>query len=383
MPRRRRFGRVRALASGRFQARYLGPDGIDRPAPHTFSRRQDAERWLSAVETDIQRGAWANPDGASVTLGVFATAWIKERPGLRPKTVQLYGGLLRLHIEPTLGLLALGDLNPAQIRRWRADLLEAGVGPVTVAKAYRLLRAVLGTAVTDRLIRENPCQIKGASTECSPERPVLTVAQVYAIADAMPKRYRVLVLLATFASMRWGELAALVREDVDLGAGTVQIRVALVELVDGSLVVGPPKSAAGRRVVSLPSFVVAELRRHLADYVGRAPTAPVFPGPKGALLRRSNFQQHWRRALLAAGVPAVHFHDLRHTGNTLTAHAGATLSDLMTRMGHSTTRAARIYLHTTSARDRVVADALGKLVEAERKPGPESIGHTAGTDPEN
>jgi integrase len=106
--------------------------------------------------------------------------------------------------------------------------------------------------------------------------------------------------------------------------------------------------------------VVPDVREHLADFVGAAPTALVFAGPKGAPLRRSNFQKHWRNALEAAGVPRVHSHDLRHTGNTLTAHAGATLSDLMARMGHASTRAARIYLHTTSARGRVVADALGR-----------------------
>jgi integrase len=144
--------------------------------------------------------------------------------------------------------------------------------------------------------------------------------------------------------------------------------VALVELIDGSLVIGPPKSAAGRRDVSLPATVLPDLERHLAAFVGPSPNALLFAGPKGGPLRRSNFQKHWRKALETAGVPSVHFHDLRHTGNTLTAHSGATLSDLMLRMGHASTRAARIYLHTTSARDRAVADALAALVEAQRKP---------------
>lgn len=90
---------------------------------------------------------------------------------------------------------------------------------MTVAKAYRLLRAILNTAVEDGLIRRNPCRIKGAGIERSPDRPVLTVTQVYALADAIGPRYRVLVLLATFASLRWGELAALRRYDVDLDSG--------------------------------------------------------------------------------------------------------------------------------------------------------------------
>ena len=225
---KRRFGRVRALASGRYQVRYQGPDGVDRPAPFTFERKSDAERWLSAIETDIQRGDWANPDAGTTTLSEYGWAWIRERPGLRPKTVHLYTGLLRIHIEPFLGKTALGEVTPARVRRWRADLLHSGVGPVTVAKAYRLLRAVMGTAVGDRLVRVNPCQIKGAAVEHSPERPVLTVDQVFAVADAMPERYRLLVLLATFGSLRWGELAALARDHVDLESGVVRVRVALV-----------------------------------------------------------------------------------------------------------------------------------------------------------
>jgi hypothetical protein len=203
--RRRRFGRVRQLASGQWQARYRGPDGIDRPAPNTFARRADADRWLAQVEAEIHHGEWTDPELGQVLLGEYACAWVRERPNLRPKTLQLYEGLVRRHISPTLGEQAIADVTPARVRSWRAGLLSGGLGEVTVAKAYRLLRTIMQTAVEDRLIRNNPCQIKGASVERSPERPTLSVAQVYAVADAMPPRYRVLVLLATFCSMRFGE----------------------------------------------------------------------------------------------------------------------------------------------------------------------------------
>ena len=104
----------------------------------------------------------------------------------------------------------------------------------------------------------------------------------------------------------------------------------------------------------------------LRTFVATGDAAPIFTGPKGALLRRSNFQPHGRKALAAAGLHGVHFHDLRHTGNTLTAQAGATLPDLMARMGHASPRAALIYLHTTSTRDRAVAAALDVLVQRDR-----------------
>src|SRR6266487_6849187 len=102
MPKKRRFGRVRKLPSGRYQARYLAPDGTDRPAPHTFASKTDAERWLVGVEAEIVKGTWRDPDLGRVPLGEYLTEWIAHRSGLRPRTVDLYRWLSRKYIEPTL-----------------------------------------------------------------------------------------------------------------------------------------------------------------------------------------------------------------------------------------------------------------------------------------
>jgi hypothetical protein len=139
--RRRRFGRVRQLPSGRWQARYPGPDCRLRAAPHTFERETDAEQWLAEVETDLRRGDWTDPDAGRIPLGLYAKAWIEERPGLAVRTVELYQGLLRNHIEPYIGHLLLVDVSPGRVRRWRKERFDDGVGEVTVAKAYRLLKA--------------------------------------------------------------------------------------------------------------------------------------------------------------------------------------------------------------------------------------------------
>ena len=168
MPRgRRRFGRVRQLPSGRWQARYHGPDGIDRAAPGTFERRADADRWLATIEDQVIHGDWLDPDAGLVPLEEYGPRWIAERAGLRPRTRQLYEGLFRRHIEPALGPLPLTGITPDRVRSWRAGLLDAGVGEVTVAKSYRLLKTILGTAVDDELLRSNPCRIRGAATERS------------------------------------------------------------------------------------------------------------------------------------------------------------------------------------------------------------------------
>ncbi|MCT9931815.1 site-specific integrase [Planotetraspora sp. A-T 1434] len=243
----------------------------------------------------------------------------------------------------------------------------------TAAKAYRLLRAVLMTAVEeDKLISQNPCRIKGADNEQTPERPILTVAQVFELADRMAdRRFRALILLTTFASLRWGEVIGLRRSDIDIEARTVRVREQLIELDGGDMVLAPPKSRAGKRIVSIPSAIVPALVDHLDQFTGTGDDAFVFLGKRGAFLRGGNFRREakWAEALKEMGVKGLHFHDLRHTGNTLAAQSGASLADLKARMGHDSDRAALIYQHATRDADRKIADALSARVEAERDAG--------------
>jgi integrase len=223
----------------------------------------------------------------------------------------------------------------------------------------------MNTAVDDGLIRRNPCRIKGAGQERSPERPVLTIRQVFDLADAIGPRHRALILLAVFGSLRWGELAALRRRHIDLTSGTLRIELSVVELVNGSLVTGPPKSEAGKRIVSLPPFLLPEIKTHLDQFTAPDDDSLVFVGPKNGPLRRPNFSTTWRSATASAGLTDVHFHDLRHTGNHIAAATDASLRELMGRMGHSTTRAALIYQHRTAERDRLIASLMSEIVEAE------------------
>jgi integrase len=133
----------------------------------------------------------------------------------------------------------------------------------------------------------------------------------------MPDRYRALVLLTTFASLRWGEAIALQRRDVDLDGRVIHVRQAFVEVRARGFVLGPPKSRAGRRVVALPLAVVPALRRHLAEYAGEEPKSFVFTGPTGATIWRGNFNKlvGWKAATTKIGHPNLHFQDLRHTAH--------------------------------------------------------------------
>jgi integrase len=153
---------------------------------------------------------------------------------------------------------------------------------------------------------------------------------------------------------------ALERRDIDLDAGTVEVRRAFVEVRGKGLVAGPPKSRVGLRRVGLPRAVSVEMRKHLAEYVEAEPSSLVFTGPKGAPIRRGNARKllRWNAALATVGLSGVRFHDLRHTGNTLAARSGVSTRDLMSRMGHDSVLAAIIYQHATTEADARIADSL-------------------------
>jgi integrase len=237
-----------------------------------------------------------------------------------------------------------------------------------LSKSYRLLRAILNTAVDeDKILARNPCRVKGADKEEPAERPAVTVAQVFSVADRMPSRFRVMVLLAAFASLRWGEITALRRRDLAVGASKVDVTRAFVETRKG-LVVGPPKSRAGVRGLIVPEAIRHDLLAHLETYVKGGPDALLFTGENGGALRRPNFNQRvkWTTVVTDLGLQGLHFHDLRHAGNTWAARAGTSTRDLMARMGHDDMRAALIYQHATSEADQAIADRLSGLVTGHR-----------------
>ncbi|MFJ2708004.1 tyrosine-type recombinase/integrase [Streptomyces sp. NPDC087428] len=364
---RRRFGAVRQYRSGRWTASYLGPDGQDFRAPETFDTKKDAEVWLSQVEADLTRGNWQDPDAGAVNFKEYALQWVDER-GLSATTDELYRRLLRLHLLPTYEGLDLDEITAPRVRTWRTERLSSTGAATTVAKAYRLLKAIMETAVDDELIRRNPCRIRGAGKESSAERQIATVAQVDALADALGARWRLMVYLGAYGPMRPEEQAELRRKDVDLDGMTIRVRMAAPELTTGRRAPGDTKSDAGKRVVVLPALLRTDLRRHLDWYAEKGPDGLLFVGEKGKPFRRSTFGRKWRRARVLVGMPnGFRFYDLRHTGHTLATRSGATLKDTMVRAGQSSEKAALIYQHSDLERQQEVASGLDDLVRSARK----------------
>ncbi|WP_435600184.1 tyrosine-type recombinase/integrase [Streptomyces sp. C10-9-1] len=359
--RRREFGTVRQLPSGRWQARYWAPDGARRVAPETFETKTDAQDWLTLTKADIQRNVWVDPEVGAVNFEEYAVKWVVER-GLSATTDELYRRLLRLHILPFLGELDLDEITPPAVRTWRAERLAA-TGATTVAKSYRLLKAIMETAADDELIRRNPCRIRGAGSEKAKERTTATVEQVDALAEAIGIRWRLMVYLGAYGPMRPEELAALRRTSVTLDPLAVRVTEAAPELNTGRRVEGDTKSAAGVRTIHLPAFLYIEVKRHLDWFAEKDPDGLLFVGEKGAPFRRTTFGRKWAKARAKVGLPKdFRFYDLRHTGHTLSTQSGATLKDTMVRAGQSSEKAAMIYQHSDDARQQEVAGGIDAKV---------------------
>jgi integrase len=363
---RRTTGSIRRLPSGRYQARVRLDDGRLLPAPETFTSKGAADRWLASVVTEQAQGKWVDPRAGEVPLRRFAEQWLRGKASLAPKTCELYEYLLNQLILPSLGDVQLGDLTPARVRAWRAGLLRAErPGASTIAKAYRLLSAMMSTAVVDGFVARNPCVEKGAGVERAPEMAIATPEQVGAIAAAVEPGYRALVLTAAYAGCRWGELVGLRRKNLDLERGTLTVAEQVVELRGGHLLTREPKSASGRRVVHLPAGLIHELEAHLAGFVSPGREALVFTSGTGGPLRQSNFRnRHWLPALRAAGVDKLRFHDLRHVAGTLATVSGATIREVQARLGHASPAAAYRYQHVLDTRDAQIAEHLDAIYQA-------------------
>lgn len=358
---RRDFGNVRKLPSGRWQARYRNRGGRLVAAPETFATKGDAAAWLARAQTDQARGDFVDPRAGRISVAAYAESFLADRV-LADRTRETYRGLLDSQVLPALGDIQIGQLAPGTVPGWYARL--AREHPSTAAKAYRLLRTMMNTAVSDELLARNPCRLDGAGKESAPERPIATLAELEQLVAAIPARFKAIVLLASWCQLRKGELCGLRRRDVDPMRSTVTVAQTLQQLRNGTLIIKEPKTEAGRRTVAIPPHVLPAVTAHMDTFTAVDADALVFTGERGGPLRPHVLQKHWARARLAAGRPDLHLHDLRHTGNTWAAATGASTRELMARMGHASSDAALRYQHATEDRDRIIAEALASMAEA-------------------
>ena len=294
---------------------------------------------------------------AEEAFGSYALEWLDQRIDLAERTHELYGWLLRRHLLPTFGSVALTSIGTPAVRRWFTDI--ARTRPTTAAKAYRLMSSIMRTAETDGLIAKNPCQVRGAAAERAPERPIATMVEVEALASLMPDELRIAVVLAAWCQLRRGEVRGLRRRDVDLEHGLVTIEVTRTTAMSGRTIVKEPKTRAGRRTVAVPPNALVQLAAHLVAHVDADEETFVVAGTDRSL------GVAWAVARAGIGRHDLRFHDLRHSGLTWSAATGASVAELMRRAGHASQAAALRYQHATDERDLAIARALAELAQKE------------------
>jgi integrase len=322
--RRRQFGSIRRLPSGRWQARYRDRTGEQHTA--VYPTKSDAGRWLSAAEADMARGDWINPRLGRVTIGEWAEEWLRTTVHLKPKTRASYESILRTHLLPRFASVPIARVEQVDIRRFMAELSANGAAPGTVRNAYRVLRLVLGAAVGSGSLRANPADGLKLPRSERGSMVFLTARQVCDLADAIGSPYDVLVTFAAYTGLRAGEIAGLRVGRINLLRRTVDV-VETIGEADGRLVTGSTKTYE-RRTVPLSPFLVDVLAGHVAPRASD-PEALAFTSPEGGPLRHGNFyRRHFRPAVVAAGLPA-------HTCAALLIANGGHPKAIAELLGHS------------------------------------------------
>jgi integrase len=361
------FGSVDKRATG-YRARYWGPDGQRHQASTLFLTKREARDWLSLRRSEIIRKAWEPPEASAsktkLTFAAYADMWLEQR-GLKDRTREHYRKLLDDHLIPEFGRRPLGAITTDDVRTWHTQF--GAKTPTLRSHCYGLLRTILGSAVIEGKASTNPCVLRGAgSTKRKHQIRPASLPELAKLTAEMPAPYQALVLLASWCALRFGELTELRRGDVVLdpnaGRGVIRIERAVVRVEEGFRVT-TPKSDAGVRDVAIPPHLVPVIAEHLAAHVGPEPDALLFPADHGGHLAPSTLYRRFYAARNAAGRPDLRFHDLRHSGAVLAAQSGATLAELMSRLGHSTPAAAMRYQHAAAERDQAIAEALSRFAD--------------------
>lgn len=228
-------------------------------------------------------------------------------------------------------------MRPSEVQAWvkgRAEVLA----PATVEVAYRYLAAIFAAAVEDRLIPATPCKgVRLPKVEAAQVVPLATEA-VEALIDAVPDRYRAMVVLAAGTGLRQGEAFGVTTSRLDFLRRSLKVDRQLVLLPGAPPYLAPPKTAASRRTVPLPDVVLEAVAAHLAAFpAGEGEDSLVFTAPAGGGIRRNRFSESvWQPAVARAGLPkGTHFHDLRHFYASLLIRHGESVKVVQARLGHA------------------------------------------------
>jgi integrase len=333
----------------RYRARYVDPSGKE--CSRTFARKVDAERFLTAMESDKLRGAYVDPNAGRVTFGSVADKAMALQVS-RPSTRATRAHYLDKHLRPVFGRREIGTIRKSDVRAFIGDL-SARLKPQTVRGIANTLSLVFRNALDDRLIAVNPCVGVPLPKIARGQVVPPAVDDVYAVAETMAPRLRAAVTVLAGSGLRIGELLGLEVSKVDFLRRELRVDQQLLQTGE----VGPPKTSASVRTVPLGQVVLDVLAAHLAAY----PSASyVFTTSDGAPVPYRAWRAAWDKACKQAGV-SLGTHDLRHFFASALIAGGASVKQVQTALGHnSAAMTLDVYSHLWPGDDdrtRTVIDA--------------------------
>lgn len=347
-------GHVRKLESGKWIGRFpLGERGKFRSK--SFDRKTDAQRWLRDQNAAKDTGQWVDPTEGKTLFSNVAAAWIENRR-VAESTLARDRSYLRNHVLTRWGDRQLDSITPADVEQWVKELSRQ-FAPATVHKVVQIFSAIMGRAVTRRLISANPVQVVNNLPRIQEdEMRFLTPEQVHALADLCGD-YGGLVICAAYTGMRWAEIIGLEWSAVDVDRRQLVVVSTVVE-VDGNLIRKPPKTRASKRTIALPQTVLDWLPEKVPGQ------SLVFADSNGGPLRRSNFRKRvWYPATQELGLDGTRFHDLRHTHASWLIANGEHPKVIQSRLGHSSIRITLDrYGHLMTGLDEDAAGRLDALI---------------------
>lgn len=347
---------IRKRPNGRYRARYR--DDAGREHARHFARKIDAQNWLDQVAAARVTGQYVDPRAGRITFRRYSEQWLAVQPW-RPATRARVTSELARHILPALGDWPLAAIRPSAVQALVSGMSAA---PATVRTMYGTVRAIFHAAVRDRLIASNPCE--RIALPSSPPRPltVPTVADVRAIAAALPEPYALAPWLGAGLGLRPGELLGLQVQSIDFLRRDVAV---VTQLDNRTRTLAPLKTSASYRTVPLPDPLAPMITAHIAATDPRT-HGLLFTTDAHAPVSRSTFRKVWANAAAAAGRPGMRLHDMRHAYASALIDAGESVKVVQARLGHaSATITLDTYGHLFPASEERTRSAAGAWLSAE------------------
>lgn len=359
-----------------------GPDGRRRQKWQGLegaTTKRQAEEKARDVLHDVDKGIYV--EATDLSVKDYLEQWLNDMKAteLSQRSFEVYRYHINRHLVPELGHIPLAKLNPMQIQAFVARSLRQGgvrklgraLSPKTVSGSLMVLHNALEKAVEWQMLNRNPADAVKPPRVTPSEVDVLSeeeTAQI--VAAARGTTLYVPVLLAIGTGMRRGEILALRWRDVDLDAGRIHVLRAF-EQTNRTTNVKEPKTRAGRRAITLPEFVIGELRRHKVDQKDRRAKMGamyhdhdlVCDRGDGELLKPTTLSGQFYRMVRKYGLPHIRFHALRHGHASHLLRAGVPMKVVSERLGHSSIGITMDrYSHVLPGMQEEAAEKLDKLL---------------------